>query len=75
MPLAECKKAYMELSQKAFTPNNIIIRAVHAPGLGPSFQTGPLEEAIKEIIEKARSHLGVGADEALLREDNSACKV
>ena len=75
MPLQKCKDAYMDLSKRAFTPKNIISRIVESPGLGPKFKVEPLEQAIKEILEAARPHLRVGPEEALLYEDNGACKV
>jgi hypothetical protein len=75
MSLKDCKTAYMELSKKAFTKSNIIKSATRAPGLGPKFETKPLEEAIHDIIEKWREHLGIGTDEALLKEEDGACKV
>lgn len=75
MSIKECKKAYMTLSQRSFTPKNLITRAVQFPGLGPKFKTKPIEDAIKDVIESARDRLGVGPDEALLREDDAECKV
>jgi len=75
MSLDKCKEAYMNLSQRAFTPKNIISRAVGSPGLGPKFKVEPLEKAIREILEAARPILGVDPNEALLYEENGPCKV
>jgi hypothetical protein len=75
MSLQECKEAYMTLSKKAFLERHILARALEFAELGPKFETKPLEEAIMEILDKAREHLGVSPADALLKEDDAACKV
>jgi hypothetical protein len=75
MPLDKCKEAYMNLSQRAFTPKNMFSKAVGGPFIGPSFKAEPLEQAIREILEAAGPTLGVGPEEALLYEENGPCKV
>jgi hypothetical protein len=75
MPLDKCKEAYMNLSQRAFTPQNIISWAVGSPALGPKFKVEPLEQAIREILEATGPILGLDPTEALLYEENGPCKV
>jgi len=65
----------MTLSRKAFSERHILAQAAGFAGLGPKFETKPLEEAIMEILDKARDHLGVSPANALLKEDDAACKV
>jgi hypothetical protein len=72
MPLDQAIDAYIRLSGKAFTMRNLLSRAGHKVTLGAKFKTGPLEDAIHEMI---------GGDSAtkLLKEDMSEggrpCKV
>jgi hypothetical protein len=75
MSLQECKEAYMTLSRKAFSKKHILVRAVEFAGPGPKFETKPLEEAIMEVLNRAEEHLGVSPADALLEENNAACKV
>jgi hypothetical protein len=75
MPLDKCKEAYMNLSQRAFTPKNMFSGAAGGPFLGPRFEVEPLEQAIREILEAAGPVLGVGPHEALLYDENGPCKV
>ncbi|PMD43710.1 FabD/lysophospholipase-like protein [Hyaloscypha variabilis F] len=75
MPLDKCKEAYMNLSQRAFTPKNIVSKTIGGPFVGPKFKVEPLEQAIREILEAAGPILNVDPDEALLYEENGPCKV
>jgi hypothetical protein len=73
MSLRDCKEAYIKLSERVFTPVNLIQRVVEWGGLGPKFETRPLEEAIQDILN---DHLKVEGKEALLLEkDGAQCKV
>jgi hypothetical protein len=75
MSLTDCKEAYMTLSRQAFTPKNIITRTVQLPGLSPKFKIKLIANAVKDIIGSAHERLGAGPEEALLKEDDAACKV
>jgi hypothetical protein len=72
MPLDQAIDAYIRLSGKAFTMRNLLSRAGNKATLGAKFKTGPLEDAIHEMI---------GNDSAtkLLKEGESgsgrSCKV
>lgn len=68
MSIADCKKAYMDLAEEAFTPKNFIGQLIGKVAVGPEFETAPLENAIKRIIGKDWQTM-------LLKEDGPACKV
>lgn len=68
MSIAECKQAYMDLAEEAFTPKNFFMQKVATATVGPKFQTKPLEDAIKRII-------GDNWQSTLLKEDDTRCKV
>ena len=67
MSLQDCKKAYIDLSQKAFTKKNILSQAREKVTVGSKFKTQPLEDAVKLIIGKEWQ-------ETLLKEDKDDCK-
>jgi hypothetical protein len=67
MSIEECKKAYMDLSEEAFTKKNIISQAKEKLMVGPQFKTRPLETAIKSII-------GDKWETTLLKDDRSDCR-
>ncbi|KAI9667893.1 MAG: hypothetical protein M1821_000713 [Bathelium mastoideum] len=68
MSIAECKNAYMDLAEKAFTPRNYFRQKAATVTVGSKFQTKPLEDAIKHII-------GDNWQSMLLKEDDPECKV
>jgi hypothetical protein len=73
MPLKDCIQAYKDLSRHAFTNRNLISRASAKATLGPKFNKGPLESAIKSVIQ---SWLGDPEEALLWAEDNPCnCKV
>jgi hypothetical protein len=50
MPLDQAIDAYIRLSEKAFTMRNVLSRTGRKVTLGAKFKTGPLEDAIHEMI-------------------------
>jgi len=68
MSIAQCKKAYIELSAKAFTEKNLLVKAKEKVMLGPKFKTKSLEDAIKSII-------GDEWETKLLKDDDPQCRV
>jgi hypothetical protein len=68
LSIEACKKAYIDLAKKAFTPKNWASSAVATVTLGAKFKTAPLEESIKSLI-------GDDANSKLLKDDDPACKV
>jgi hypothetical protein len=72
MPLDQAIDAYIRLSGKAFTMRNLLSRTGHKVTLGAKFKTGPLEDAIHEMI-------GDDSAKKLLKEEKSEgsrpCKV
>ena len=75
MSLDECEAAYLNLSRKIFTPThskaNLPGRLYDFLQANGKFDSKPLEECIKDILEKYDL-----PETELLKEDNSdACKV
>jgi hypothetical protein len=68
MSIADCKAAYKDLAEEAFTPKNFIMQLKEKVAVGPKFKTAPLEAAIRRII-------GEDWQTMLLKEDDPACKV
>lgn len=68
MSVADCKKAYMELKEEAFTPNNLVPKIPGTTAVGPQFKREPLEVTIKRII-------GDDWQSLLLKEDYPQCNV
>ncbi|EXA53703.1 hypothetical protein FOVG_01433 [Fusarium oxysporum f. sp. pisi HDV247] len=68
LSIPECKKAYMDLSEKAFTPKNFISRQIGVATVRSKFWAEPLEDAIKSLI-------GDDWESKLLRDDDPVCKV
>lgn len=70
MSIKDCKDAYVNLAQRAFTEMNFIDRVKGTINVGPRFETQPLEDAIKRII-------GDKWATSLLKEDpkNIDCRV
>ncbi|SPJ72134.1 uncharacterized protein FTOL_01862 [Fusarium torulosum] len=50
LSIPECKKAYLDLSEKAFTPKNFISRKIRVATIRSKFKTEPLEDTIKSLI-------------------------
>lgn len=68
MSLEDCKKAYIDLSEKAFTKNNLIVQLKNKVTVGAQFKTKALEDAIKSIV-------GNEWEKKLLKDKESDCSV
>ncbi|KAJ5669542.1 acyl transferase/acyl hydrolase/lysophospholipase [Penicillium macrosclerotiorum] len=68
MSIKDCKAAYENLAQRAFTEKNFIGRVKGTVTVGPQFETQPLEDAIKSII-------GDEWETMLFNEVNIGCRV
>lgn len=72
LPIDQAIGAYIRLSGKAFTMRNLLSRTGRKVTLGAKFKTGPLEDAIHEMI-------GDDSETKLLKEETSEggrpCKV
>jgi hypothetical protein len=76
MSLEQCKKAYIELSERVFTPRHLITRlGSGSPFFGPRFQTRPLEDEIINIIATALTTTREEAMKVLLKEDENEKRV
>ena len=65
----------MKLSEKVFTPQNLLAQIITAYHLGPKFQVVPLEEAILDIISEALKTTKEESMKVLLKEDDNEEKV
>lgn len=68
MSIRDCKEAYINLAERAFTEKNLFSGAISKVKAGSKFQTQPLEDAIKEIVGNE------WATEPLY-EENESCRV
>ncbi|KFY41719.1 hypothetical protein V494_02825 [Pseudogymnoascus sp. VKM F-4513 (FW-928)] len=85
MSIADCRKAYEEISKQAFTPlhskANIVASAFGLWKVGSTFDEKELEKAIKDVIKVSMKHGDSDPYQALLHEDEAAdetkraCKV
>lgn len=71
MSVEQCKKAYINLAEDAFTKKNLISQIKEKASIGPQFKTKPLENAIRTIIGAAHENW----KEALLQDKRPECKV
>ncbi|KFY16292.1 hypothetical protein V492_01439 [Pseudogymnoascus sp. VKM F-4246] len=85
MSIADCRKAYEEISKQAFTPlhskANVVASAFGFWKVGSTFDEKELEKAIKDVIEVSMKHGDSDPYKALLHENEEAdetkraCKV
>jgi hypothetical protein len=68
MSVKDCKAAYINLSERAFTKKNFLGRVTGKFTVGPRFETRPLEDAIKTIIGDEWATM-------LLKEVDIGCRV
>ncbi|KAE9364538.1 FabD/lysophospholipase-like protein [Stipitochalara longipes BDJ] len=73
MSIADCRKAYEEISQQAFTPlhskANFVVSAFSFWNVGSTFDEKELEKAIKEVIGTSLKHGDSDPNRALLQEN------